>query len=44
MAAINSVLDLYEVGDKRTMFDTIITCFNVINNIEAEKDKKEESD
>lgn len=42
--AISSVLDIYEVENKRVFFESIMICFNVAFTVENEKDKKENDD
>lgn len=40
MVAINNVLSIYEIEDRRTAFDKLIMCFNIVISIEREKDKE----
>ena len=44
MASVSRVLDLYEIENKREIFDEIVMCFNIVARLENEKDKKVEDD
>ena len=44
MEAISAVLDIYEVGNKRMLFECIMICFNVAFSVENENDKRDKKE